>query len=172
MRHWGVMISGNGSNLQALIESDIKISVVISSSSKAYGIQRARRHGLPVEIVPATLKGKDAEAWISETLTRYNIKNLFLAGFMKILSADFINNFKGNIINIHPSLLPKHKGLNSFEKAVEAGDKEFGVTVHHVVPEVDSGEFVLQRKFCEPQKLLLHINEQQALKNIKWGQFK
>lgn len=172
--NWGVMISGNGSNLQALIDiPEIKIAVVISSSVSAYGIVRARRAGIPVEVIPAELKKTDMEAWVLAKLEQYNVKNLFLAGFMKILSQNFIEIFtektKGNILNIHPSLLPKYKGLNGFQQAIEAGDKEFGVTVHHVAPEVDSGRYVHQRKFSGAHQLWLHMNEQLALKNLKWG---
>ncbi|MBK9293981.1 MAG: phosphoribosylglycinamide formyltransferase [Oligoflexia bacterium] len=173
MRNWGVMISGNGSNLSTLLEhNELNISVVISSSAKAYGVKRAKRKGVPVEIIPENLKLNDMEEWVLKKLKVYNVKNLFLAGFMKILSPNFINKFKGEVINIHPSLLPKHKGLHAFEKAVEAGDGEFGVSIHHVVAEVDSGKIILQKKFKKPNKLLLHITEQQALKQIKWGQFK
>jgi phosphoribosylglycinamide formyltransferase-1 len=166
MRHWGVMISGNGSNLQALLDHpDIHVSVVISSNVNAYGLVRARRAGIPVEVS----KNEDE---ILQILNRYHVKNLFLAGFMKILSQDFIKRFNGQILNIHPSLLPKYKGLNAFKQAIDAGDEEFGVTVHHVTPEVDSGEYIVQRKFKTAHQLWLHINEQLALKHMKWTGFK
>ncbi len=176
--NWGVLISGNGSTLQALIDATVEnsggtVAVVIAQSPKAYGILRARRAGIPVETVPPNLNLKDAksecEAWILDTLKRYKVRNLFLAGYMKVVSSHFIerftNMFKGRIYNIHPSLLPKHKGLNAFEKAIEAKDEALGVTVHGVTADLDSGPVIVQRAYpaCS-NKLALHIQEQLAIR--------
>lgn len=163
---WAVLISGNGSNLQTLLDEK-NISVVIASNTKAYGILRARRAGIPVEIAVN-------ESEILALISKYNIKNVFLAGYMKIVSANFINEISksGVVLNIHPSLLPKYKGLKAFESALDSCENVFGVTVHHVVAEVDSGAFVLQGKFSIPDdknlensKLFLHINEQKILRD-------
>ncbi len=163
--NWGVLISGNGSNLQAILDSrDVNVSLVVASSNKAYGVLRARRMGIPVEIPP---EPKISEKWILETLKKYSVKNVFLAGYMKILSPSFIDEIErrgGKLVNIHPSLLPKHKGLNAYEAAIAAGDERLGVTVHYVNAEVDSGKVLLKRSFSPAgSKLYLHINEHLAL---------
>ena len=146
------------------------MNVVIAASQNAYGIFRARRMGVPVEVAPAELLEKemkpDLEKWIWEILLKYNVKNVFLAGYMKIVSQGLIEKMQscGIVLNVHPSLLPKYKGLNAFESAVADGG-ETGVTVHHVVPEVDSGEHLVQRQFHSTSKLHLHINEQFAVRS-------
>ncbi len=174
----GVLISGNGSTMQAVLDvPEINVSVVISSNANAYGIIRAKRMGVPVEILPIELKSKEnkpaSEKWFLETLRKYRVTKLMLAGFMRILSSEFISNFKmetgGEIINIHPSLLPAYKGKSAFEDAIEHGETNLGVTMHHVVLEVDAGATILQRKFKRPpesasMKLSLHIHEQEAIK--------
>jgi phosphoribosylglycinamide formyltransferase-1 len=146
---------------------------VIAQSPSAYGIFRARRAGVPVEIFPEKIReSKDrnsSETWILDTLKKYRIKNLFLAGFMRIISGDFISQFEsefgGAIYNIHPSLLPKHKGLNAFEEALKAEDQWLGGTIHRVVQDVDAGPIVLQRAYkSHPSKLLLHVHEQIAIR--------
>jgi len=173
----GVLISGNGSTLQAILDCRdfCDVSVVISSKENAYGINRARRAGVQVEILPPDLRGQskkiEGENWILSQIEKYRVQKVVLAGYMKILSKDFIKKFERNIFNIHPSLLPKYKGLDSLSEALKAGDKVGGVTIHHVEPEVDSGEFILQREFEIPEHrdstlthLWLHIQEQRALR--------
>jgi phosphoribosylglycinamide formyltransferase 1 len=181
----GILISGNGSTLQSVLDSReiCDVNVVIASKESAYGIARARRAGAPVEILPPELKGAAnkvaAEKWIIEKLEKYRVQKVILAGFMRIISHEFIKKYSGNIFNIHPSLLPKYKGIDSFEEALKAGDKSAGVTVHHVAAEVDSGEFILQREFEIPEKrdsvlshLFLHIQEQrilrESLRKVLW----
>jgi len=182
---FGVLISGNGSTLQAVLDCRdlFDVEVVIASKESAYGIARARRAGVSVEILPEELKGASnkvaAEKWILSKLEERRVQKVILAGFMKIVSEDFIKKYSGNIFNIHPSLLPKYKGINSFEDALNAGDKTAGVTVHHVAPDVDSGEFILQREFEIPchrhstlSHLFLHIQEQrilrESLRKVLW----
>ncbi len=169
---WGVLISGNGSTLQSILDCQdiLDVTVVISSRASAYGLARARRAGVPTEIVPKFENKKDAEEWICQTLEKYRVHYIFLAGFMRIVSGQLINKYKGKIFNIHPSLLPKYKGINGFEQALEAGDDDAGVTVHRVALEVDSGENILQNRFKIPfhrdkdlSQLWLHINEKRAL---------
>jgi len=176
-RRFGVLISGNGSTLQAVLDCRdfCDVAIVIASKESAYGIARARRAGVPVEILPQELKGASnklaAEKWIITKLEDRRVQKVILAGFMRIVSDDFIKKYSGNIFNIHPSLLPKYKGIDSFEEALKAGDKTAGVTVHQVVPDVDSGEIILQREFEVPRHrnsilshLFLHIQEQRILK--------
>jgi phosphoribosylglycinamide formyltransferase 1 len=181
----GALISGNGSTLQALMDcrDSIDLAVVISNKSNAYGLTRARRNGVPVEILPPELRGaakkEEAENWILEKLDGYRVQKVFLAGFMKIISSQFIKKFDGRLFNIHPSLLPKYKGLNAFESALDAGDRTAGVTVHHVVADVDSGRAIMQHEFEIPlhrnkdlSGLWLHINEQriirESMRKIRW----
>jgi phosphoribosylglycinamide formyltransferase-1 len=174
---WGVLISGNGGTLQSLLDCrdfcDVK--VVIASGPQAYGIARAMRGGVNVEILPPDLRGKDqrqdAENWIIQTLNKYSVQKIFLAGFMKIISPEFIRHFESRIFNIHPSLLPKHKGLDAFGRALKEGEVVAGATVHHVAPEVDSGAIIAQHKFEIPphrdpdlSHLWLHINEQRIMR--------
>ncbi len=141
-QRWAVFISGRGSNLQAVLDENGRqqISLVLSSSASAYGILRAKRQGIPVEILSAPIDWPS----VQKTLQRYRIQKIFLAGFMKIIPADFLQNWQGNIFNIHPSFLPKYPGLKSFEKAFSCGD-ELGVTVHHVTPGMDEGPRIFQK---------------------------
>jgi phosphoribosylglycinamide formyltransferase 1 len=184
---WGVLISGNGSTLQALLDCRelIDIGLVISSKPKAYGLQRAIRAGVATAVIPEQLRGKfvshaSAEDWILSSLRDRGITKLFLAGFMRILSGKFIQKFSGDIFNIHPSLLPKYKGLGALEQAINAGETKVGATVHRVTEGVDEGEVILQRAFTLPypsklhplNDLWLHVQEQRllrdALRKVLW----
>lgn len=148
-----VFISGRGSNMSALIEAcrnnsyPAEIAVVLSNKVNAGGLAIARDHGIPTEIVPH--KDYDTRAGfedaISKALAHYPIDLICLAGFMRVLGADFVSQWDGRMINIHPSLLPKYKGLNTHKRALDNGDSQTGCTVHYVVPDVDSGEIILQR---------------------------
>ncbi len=145
-----VFISGSGSNLQALIDActspdfPARITLVISNKKAAYGIERAKQAGIDT----ATISHKEAdfEDKILETLNINQVDMICLAGFMRILSADFITSWGKPILNIHPSLLPKYKGLNTHQRALDAGDSEAGCSVHHVVAEMDSGEIIVQKR--------------------------
>lgn len=149
-----VLISGRGSNLQSIIDAcgindfPAEIKVVISDKVDAFGLTRAHNASIPTRIVSREECANKAEFEnkILSTLNSFDIDLICLAGFMRILSSDFITSWVGRIINIHPSLLPKHKGLNTYEKAIEAGDTESGCTVHYVTAGVDEGDIILQKK--------------------------
>ena len=146
-----VFISGNGSNLENLLKSSIKkkskfkVSLVISNNSKAKGLNFARMFKIKSKIINYR-SPIFAENKILKLLKKENIDLICLAGFMKILSKNFIKNFKGKILNIHPSLLPKYKGLNAHEKAIKNKDKYSGCTVHFVNSKLDSGKIIYQKK--------------------------
>jgi len=143
-----VFISGTGSNLKNLIEfsrikkSPISINLIISNSNKAKGLNFATQYKIKKKIFDF----KDNENDILFLLKKDKIEFICLAGFMKILSKNFIKKFKGKIVNIHPSLLPKYKGLNTHSKAINNKDKFSGCTVHYVTAELDSGKIILQQK--------------------------
>ena len=149
-----ILISGSGSNMVQLIKSmddnhPAFPSIVISNKPNAAGIKKARDLGIPTQIINENFEqsnGIDFEAELTEILNRYEVKIICLAGFMRILSKDFIDVFKGRILNIHPSLLPKYKGLNTHARAVAAKDKYSGCTVHLVTSELDGGPILAQSK--------------------------
>ena len=146
-----VFISGTGSNFKNLVKfsysktSPIEINLLISSNSKAKGLIYARQKKIKRKIFILKNKIKD-ENKILNQLDKSNIKLICLAGFMVILSQNFIKKFKGQILNIHPSLLPKYKGLNTHRKAIENNEKYSGCTVHLVTSKLDSGKVILQKK--------------------------
>ena len=146
-----VFISGTGSNFKNLVKfsysktSPIEINLLISSSSKAKGLIYARQKKIKRKIFILKNKIKD-ENKILNQLDKSSIKLICLAGFMVILSQNFIKKFKGQILNIHPSLLPKYKGLNTHRKAIENNEKYSGCTVHLVTSKLDSGKIILQKK--------------------------
>ena len=145
-----VFISGTGSNLKSLIKfsklkkSPIIIEMIISNNAKSKGLQYAKIYKIKKKIF--NFKNTLSEQKIIHELKKNNISLICLAGFMKILSKSFIKNFKGKILNIHPSLLPKYKGLNTHEKAIENKDKYSGCTVHFVNSKLDSGKIINQKK--------------------------
>ena len=145
-----VFISGTGSNLKSLIQfsklkkSPISIKMIISNHSKAKGLQYANIYKIKKRVFD--FKNSLSEKKIIDELKQNNINLICLAGFMKILSKSFIKNFKGKILNIHPSLLPKYKGLNTHEKAIKNKDKYSGCTVHFVNSKLDSGKIINQKK--------------------------
>ena len=146
-----VFISGKGSNLENLIKfskkkfSPITLCLVVSDNSKAKGLMYAKKNKIRYKIFSFKNKTKD-ENKIRRYLYNNKINLICLAGFMKILSKSFIKNFKGKILNIHPSLLPKYKGLNTHKRALENNDKFSGCTVHFVNSKLDSGKIILQKK--------------------------
>ena len=149
-----VLISGSGSNLQALIDAcekpdfPCRIVLVLSNKAEAFGLQRAARAGLPTQVTshkdfadrPAFEQALDAAIRAS------GAEIVCLAGFMRILQDEFVQKWAGKMLNIHPSLLPKYKGLHTHQRAIAAGDAEAGCTVHLVVPEMDSGPILLQAR--------------------------
>jgi len=146
-----VFISGKGSNLENLIKfskkknSPISIDLIISNTHNAKGLKYSRKYNIQKEVI-SLKNNKFAEKKIFNFLLAKNIKFICLAGFMKILSKNFIKKFKGKIINIHPSLLPKYKGLNTHKKAIENNDKFAGCSVHFVTAKLDSGKIIMQKK--------------------------
>ena len=146
-----VFISGTGSNLKNLIKfsknkkSPILIDLIISNTKKAKGLIFANRFEIKKKIINFKFN-KIAEKKILLTLEKNNISLICLAGFMKILSNNFIKKFNGKIINVHPSLLPKYKGLNTHEKAIKNNEKFSGCTVHFVTKKLDSGKIIMQKK--------------------------
>ena len=146
-----VFISGTGSNLKSLIKftklnkSPISINLIITNNKLAKGLRYGTIFKIQKKII--NFKNKDvAEKKILHELKKNKIELICLAGFMKILSKNFITNFKGKILNIHPSLLPKYKGLNTHQRALENKDKYSGCTVHIVNSKLDSGKIILQKK--------------------------
>ena len=146
-----VFISGRGSNLLSLIKytkikkSKIKINLIISNNKFSKGLEFAKKNKIKNYIIDYSKK-KQAEHKILEYLKKNKIDLICLAGFMKILSSSFIKKFKNPILNIHPSLLPRYKGLNTHRRAIKNKDKFSGASVHLVTPKLDSGKIILQKK--------------------------
>ena len=146
----GVFISGRGSNLKELIKyskknnTNWKIKLVISNKKEAKGLNYAKKNKIISYVIEK--KKNLFEKKALNYLKKNKISLLCLAGFMRILSKEFIQKYKFKIINIHPSLLPKYKGLNTHERAIKAGDKYSGSTVHYVNAKLDSGKKILQTK--------------------------
>ncbi len=146
-----IFISGKGSNFNNLIKfsfkknSPIKIELLITNNYKAKGLKFAKKYRIRKKIYKYQDKFKTEKKIISD-LKKNKIKVICLAGFMKVLSKNFIKNFRGKILNIHPSLLPKYKGLNTHERAIKNKDKISGCTVHFVNSKIDSGKIIMQKK--------------------------
>jgi phosphoribosylglycinamide formyltransferase-1 len=148
-----ILISGRGSNMTALIEAardpsyPAEIALVVSNRPDAAGLQRAAEAGIATAIVDHKGYGKEREAFeraLQDTLLQHRIELVCLAGFMRILTAWFVGEWPEKMLNIHPALLPAFKGLDTHRRAIEAGAKEHGATVHFVVPEMDSGPIIAQ----------------------------
>lgn len=150
-----VLISGNGSNLQAIIDSvqngaiNGRVSAVISNKPAAYGLERAEKANIPAIAVDHTqfASRADFEQALIQTIDQYQPDLLVLAGFMRILSSEFVQHYLGKMLNIHPSLLPKYPGLHTHRRVLESGDKEHGTSVHFVTAELDGGPIIAQRSF-------------------------
>ena len=146
-----VFISGTGSNLKSLIKfsnlkkSPISIKMIISNNPKSKGLTFAKIYKIRKKIFNFSKQAK-TEKEILELLKKRKINLICLAGFMRILSKNFIQSFKGQILNIHPSLLPKYKGLNTHERAITNKDRYSGCTVHFVTAKLDSGKIIIQKK--------------------------
>lgn len=152
-----VLISGSGSNLQALIDSiqadaaaskhsPARISAVVCNRADAYGLQRAQAAGIATVVLDhKQFEGREAfDAALVEAIDCYDPQLVVLAGFMRILTPTFVRHYTGRLLNIHPSLLPKYKGLHTHQRALEAGDSEHGCSVHFVSEELDGGPLVVQ----------------------------
>ncbi len=159
-----VFISGRGSNLKNLIfhsrdnSFPIRISLVITNNKKAYGINYAKKYKIPYVFI--NTKFKNYENKVQLNLKKHKISFICLAGYMKIVSNSLIKNFKGKIINIHPSLLPKFKGLNTFSRMIKNREIKAGCTVHHVSEKLDSGITIVQKQFLIDKK-----DDEDILKN-------
>ena len=144
-----VFISGTGSNLKNLINfskrTNYTIKLVISNKRNAKGLIFAKKYKIPTKVYYLKKSSKD-EKKILDILLKKKIKLICLAGFMKILSSSFIEKFKGKIVNIHPSLLPKYKGLNTHARVLNNKEKYSGCTVHFVNSKLDSGKIIIQKK--------------------------
>tara|TARA_Y100000768_G_C23669666_1_gene537129 strand:- start:107 stop:682 length:576 start_codon:yes stop_codon:yes gene_type:complete len=162
-----IFISGRGSNLNSLINhfkkknSKVLIKLVVSNNPKARGLIYAKRSKINIYISNSKEK-KNSEKMLLNKIIKQKIDLICLAGFMKILSRNFIRNFKKPILNIHPSLLPKYKGLNTHKRVIENKEKFSGSTVHHVSPKIDSGKIILQKKI----KVKKYENEKSLEKKI------
>ena len=147
-----VLISGGGSNLQAIIDAiqagNIKAEIVsvISNRADAFGLERAEKASIDNHILDHTVfdSRESFDESLSQIIDSYEPDLIVLAGFMRILSDNFVEHFRGKMINIHPSLLPKYKGLNTHQRALESGDSEHGASVHFVIPELDAGTIIIQ----------------------------
>jgi phosphoribosylglycinamide formyltransferase-1 len=148
-----VLISGRGSNMTALIEAakdptyPAEIVLVLSNIPDAGGLQIAKAAGIETVVIDHKRYGKDRaafEAAMQSVLEQHKIEIVCLAGFMRILTAGFVEKWRGRMLNIHPALLPAFKGLDTHKRALEAKVKQHGATVHFVVPEMDSGPVILQ----------------------------
>jgi phosphoribosylglycinamide formyltransferase-1 len=149
-----VLISGSGSNLQALIDAQaagelpVEIRAVISNRADAFGLERAARAGIEGRALShRAFPSRDAyDAELGNLVEGFAPGLVVLAGFMRILTPGFVARFRGRMFNIHPSLLPKYRGLHTHQRAIEAGDREHGATVHFVTDELDGGPAVIQAR--------------------------
>ncbi len=152
MKKLGVLISGSGTNLQAIIDNietgfiPAEISVVISNNPDAYGLKRAEKKNIPTEVINHRdfSSREEFEKKLIEILNDFNVDYVILAGFMRVLTKYFINNFKNRILNIHPALLPSFPGVDAQKQAFDYGVKFSGCTVHFVTEEVDVGPIIIQ----------------------------
>jgi phosphoribosylglycinamide formyltransferase-1 len=149
-----VLISGSGTNLQAIIDAckegriNASISAVISNKADAYGLERAQQAAInTVFINPKDYADRESyDLALADAIEQQQADLIVMAGFMRILSPAFVERFKGKMLNIHPSLLPKYQGLNTHQRAIDANDDEHGCSVHFVTAELDGGPVVLQAK--------------------------
>lgn len=147
-----VLISGKGSNLQALIDhslhSNYKIKAVISNRPDAAGLEKAARENIATEVVDHSdfADRYEFDLALQQCIDKYDPKLVALAGFMRLLGPEFVRHYRGRLLNIHPSLLPKYPGMNTHQRALDAGDKVHGVSVHFVTEEMDGGPVIAQEK--------------------------
>ncbi|KFE54238.1 phosphoribosylglycinamide formyltransferase [Pseudomonas syringae] len=147
-----VLLSGTGGNLQAMIDSfkggdhPARIRAVISNRADAFGLQRARDAGIETCVLDhKAYEGREAfDGALMQLIDSYQPQLVVLAGFMRILTAGFVRHYQGRLLNIHPSLLPRYKGLHTHQRVLEAGDAEHGCSVHFVTEELDGGPLVIQ----------------------------
>jgi phosphoribosylglycinamide formyltransferase-1 len=149
-----VLISGSGTNLQAIVDRiltgglDINLAQVLSDRPDAFGLTRAREAGIPTRVIDYSNSNSrpEADEKLLIALETLAPDLVVLAGFMRILPPDMVNAYPGRMLNIHPSLLPKHRGLHTYRKAIQSGDTWHGTTVHYVTPDLDAGPSIIQYK--------------------------
>lgn len=149
-----VLISGSGSNLQAILDACStgfiagKVTAVLSNKAKAYGLERAKKAGAKALVLDHKAYEDRAsyDKDLIATIDQHQPDLVVLAGFMRILTPEFVQHYQGRLLNIHPSLLPKYQGLNTHQRAIDAGDTEHGCSVHFVTAELDGGPVILQAK--------------------------
>ena len=167
-----VLISGNGSNLQALMDfssaGNYRVSGVISNKTDTYGLQRAKQRNIPTKVVDhKQYASRDLfDQALSQAIDEYEPGLIVLAGFMRILGADFVKRYQGKILNIHPSLLPNYPGTNTHQRVLDAGEKMHGVSVHFVTEELDGGPVIAQESIAiesidNAETLALRIHEKE-----------
>jgi len=147
-----VLVSGSGSNLQAIMDAveageiNGKISAVISNKSEAYALKRAQKVGIATAIVDHTNfdSRESFDTALQQAIESYKPDLIVLSGFMRLLTTSFVTFYQGRMLNIHPSLLPKYRGLHTHQRALDAGDKKHGASVHFVTPYLDSGPTIIQ----------------------------
>ena len=168
----GVLASGNGTNLQALIDAELPVAAVASNRNEAYALQRARAAGIPTATFSlachATREERDVvmATWLEE----HDVDFVVLAGFMHLLSRPFLDRFPSRIVNVHPSLLPQFPGAHAIDDALAAGAEATGVTVHYVDEGLDSGAVIRQEEIAvEPRETLverIHAVEHRILPEV------
>ena len=179
-----VLISGSGSNLQAIINAikagrlSARIAVVISNRADAQGLQRAADAGIPtITLDHTTFDSRPAfDQALQQQIDRFEPDLLVLAGFMRILTPEFVRHYAGRMLNIHPSLLPLYKGIHTHRRVLEDGGHEHGVSVHFVTPELDGGPVIIQAKVPvlpsdTAQSLAQRVQQQEHIiypQAIKW----
>ena len=169
------LISGSGTNLQTIIDNinneilQIELVSVISDNPKAKGLQRAKREGIDTKIIDySTYKNRrEFDESLEIEMLSINPDLIILAGYMKILNINFCNIFAGRILNIHPSLLPKYKGLNTHQRVIDNREELHGASVHFVVPELDEGPVIIQYQF-EIEK---HDDRHSLQKKVQQGEY-
>ena len=146
-----ILISGNGSNLQAIIDTigADSIGIVISNNADAYGLVRASKHNIKTLVIDHRqfISRDQFDQALHQEIQKVEPDYIILAGFMRILGEVFVQQYENRILNIHPSLLPKFKGLNTYQRAIDAGEYEHGVSVHIVTPELDEGFVLMQESY-------------------------
>lgn len=169
------LISGSGTNLQTIIDNinneilQIELVSVISDNPKAKGLQRAKREGIDTKIIDySTYKNRrEFDESLEIEMLSINPDLIILAGYMKILNINFCNIFAGRILNIHPSLLPKYKGLNTHQRVIDNREELHGASVHFVVPELDDGPVIIQYQF----EIERHDDRHSLQKKVQQGEY-
>ncbi len=169
-----VLISGSGSNLQAIIDAcssgfiPARISAVIANKASAYGLVRAREAGISTQVLShKNYQDRDKyDRALADAIDQHQPDLVVLAGFMRILTPGFVQHFCGRLLNIHPSLLPRYQGLNTHQRAIDAGDTEHGCSVHFVTEQLDGGPVILQARVPvftddDSQTLAERVHEQE-----------